>query len=100
MIMKRCARLAEHEADLKSEKGKRRRVRGAIEGEHTRWCSRRRGDAVIVGGANMAEWGVDEERCVDDTEHRRTGDCFEHRMGRKERHRRERSWQRGRRTVQ
>lgn len=42
--------------------------------------------------------GVDEERCVDDTEHRRTGDCFGHDWHGKERHRRERSRQRGNET--
>lgn len=51
----------------------------AIEGENgrARSCARRRGNLDIVGGA-VLRVGVDEERCVDDTEHRRTGDCFEH----------------------
>lgn len=37
--------------------------------------ARRRGDVDAVGGALAGRVGVDEERCVHDTEHRRTGDC-------------------------
>lgn len=61
-------------------------------------CARRRGDVDTAGGASVGRVGVDEERCVHDTEHRRTGDCFEHDWYGKERNRRERSRLRGNRT--
>ena len=70
------------------------------------WCRSRGRDerdreSVRRGGATRTllegrrlQVGVDEERCVDDTEHRRTGDCFEQDWDVRERHRRERSRQR------
>ena len=61
-------------------------------------CARRGGATRTSLEGRRLQVGVDEERCVDDTEHRRTGDCFEQDWDGKERHRRERSWQRGNET--